>query len=140
MKRIVALILLVCAVLPFNGVLAEEDVAPAAVIEEPVADTMATKSVYLGTDSVLVYQCHVRKKYVTIKFSSSSGPTTIRVALKYYNEDTGGWVGMGTRDLKLTESTQYTLPTNAKYKLYAQKPTDETAGNVTLTIEGIASS
>lgn len=55
MKRIAVLIVLFFAVLPFAGALAEEDVAIAAVIEEPVADTMATKSVYLEEDSVVVY-------------------------------------------------------------------------------------
>lgn len=126
--------------LPFIGALAEEDVAITAVIEEPVADTMATKSVYLGDDSVMVYQCYVRKKNVTIKFSTSSGPASIVVALKYYNEDTGGWVAMDVRKLNLAGSTRYTLPTDAKYKVYAQKPADEAAGNVTLTIEASASS
>lgn len=47
---------------------------------------------------------------------------------------------MDVRQLKLAESTKYTLPKDAKYKVYAQKLAGETAGNVTLKIEARASS
>ena len=86
---------------------------------------------------VLAYECPVRKRYVQVTFEDTDGPTWIRIGIKYFKEETGEWVRIpsgAVADLDVHDSQSFTLPVDARYRVYVQKDTSEQDGSVELHI------
>ena len=127
MKKLIPLVALVLllASLPMVAVAESETSAPTVptdqYIEEESTDSINTTSVTakVNTGSYTeIYSCPVRKSSVDIKFTRTTGPTTVKLMVEI---DTGSsWEALTTtKSVNVGHTVTFDLGGNYKYRVYA---------------------